>query len=136
VWRLPSYHACDPGVANSAGMQVNGEDPPRPLPIPRPDEPPDVIDDPPPKPNADEFTGAEGPAHHPLDLPAAAAGIDEPFAPIEIGVPAPYPRRELGRSSSLMANRVGRFRTWAGQYSWGLTGLAIYRRLFGSISKL
>jgi hypothetical protein len=28
------------------------EDPPRPIPIPRPDQPPDVIDDPPPSPRA------------------------------------------------------------------------------------
>jgi len=33
------------------------EDPPRPIPIPRPDQLPDVIDDPPPRRNAQEFTG-------------------------------------------------------------------------------
>ena len=37
-----------------------------------------------------------GPAHHPLDLQAAAAAIDEPFAPIEDRGASAVAGRELG----------------------------------------
>jgi hypothetical protein len=71
------------------------EEPPRPIPIPRPDEPP-VVDDPPPRRNAQEFAGPLGPAHHKIGLPATTFGADQPLAPSSTGVFRHLPSSHLG----------------------------------------